>query len=149
MDSLMKREHQHCLTGDAKPSELVESMLTLLGQHHPRFFFKQIFLQQLPEHIRTPLAISDTNDYRALAQQSDKLYLASQPRQQTVAEAVNSCQAQAPTSSNDEISAIGVKFEKAKKVYQHAKNSEILNPTRRTRETPWRVNSSHSFCWPA
>ncbi|GFR60224.1 hypothetical protein ElyMa_001816600 [Elysia marginata] len=36
---------------------------------------------------------------------ADKLNLACQPRQQTVAEAVTSCQAQAPTSSSDEISA--------------------------------------------
>ncbi|GFR81956.1 retrovirus-related Pol polyprotein [Elysia marginata] len=95
-----------CGLGDAKPSEFMDSRLTLLGQHHPCFIFKQIFLQQLPEHVRTPLAVSDTTDYCALAQQADKLYLASQPRQQTVAEAVTSCQAQAPTSSSDKISAI-------------------------------------------
>ena len=52
--------------GDSKPSELMDNMLSLLGQHRPCFLFRQIFLQQLPEHVRTPLAVSDTSDYHAL-----------------------------------------------------------------------------------
>ena len=63
--------------GDSKPSELMDNMLSLLGQHRPCFLFRQIFLQQLPEHVRTPLAVSDTSDYRALALEADKLFLAS------------------------------------------------------------------------
>ena len=63
--------------GDSKPSELMDNMLSLLGQHHPCFLFRQIFLQQMPEHVRTPLAVSDTSDYCALALEADKLFLAS------------------------------------------------------------------------
>ena len=33
-------------------------MLTLLGDHKPCFIFKQIFLRQLPEKLRVPLANS-------------------------------------------------------------------------------------------
>ena len=54
--------------GDRKPSELMDSMLSLLGDHKPCFLFKHIFMQQLPDHVRIPLASSNTADYRALAQ---------------------------------------------------------------------------------
>ncbi|KAK3760806.1 hypothetical protein RRG08_034108 [Elysia crispata] len=63
--------------GDSKPSELMDNMLSLLGQHQPCFLFRQIFIQQLPEHVRTPLSVVDTPDYRALAREADKLFLAS------------------------------------------------------------------------
>ena len=63
--------------GDSKPSELMDNMLSLLGQHQPCFLFRQIFIQQLPEHVRTPLSVVDTHDYRALAREADKLFLAS------------------------------------------------------------------------
>ncbi|GFO31446.1 Gag Pol protein [Plakobranchus ocellatus] len=62
--------------GDNKPSELTDNMLSLLGQHQPCFLFKQIFLQQLPDHIRTPLSMSAISDYRTLAREADKLFLA-------------------------------------------------------------------------
>ena len=38
--------------GDRKPSQLMDSMLTLPGDHKPCFIFKQIFLRQLPEELR-------------------------------------------------------------------------------------------------
>ena len=39
--------------GDRKPSALMDEMLRLLGQHTPCFLFKYIFLEHLPEDIRT------------------------------------------------------------------------------------------------
>ena len=60
--------------GDSKPSEMMDNMLSLLGQHQPCFLFRQIFLQQLPEQVRTPLSVLDVSDYRALARESDKLF---------------------------------------------------------------------------
>ncbi|GFO02552.1 Pol polyprotein [Plakobranchus ocellatus] len=62
--------------GENKPSELMFNMLSLLGQHQPYFLFKQIFLQQLPDHVRTPLSVSAISDYRTLAREADKLFLA-------------------------------------------------------------------------
>ncbi|GFO02724.1 Gag Pol protein [Plakobranchus ocellatus] len=62
--------------GDNKPSKLMDKMLSLLGQHQPCFLFKQIFLQQLPDHVRTPLSVSAISDYRTLAREADKLFLA-------------------------------------------------------------------------
>ena len=61
--------------GDRKPSELMDSMLALLGAHEPCFLFKHLFLKQLPEQIRTPLAAHEGLDCRALAQEADKLFL--------------------------------------------------------------------------
>lgn len=37
--------------GDAKPSELNDHMLTLLGEHKPCFIFKELFLQQMTEQV--------------------------------------------------------------------------------------------------
>ena len=62
--------------GDSKPSELMDSMLSLLGTHTPCFLFRHLFLQQLPDYVRVPLAPSSTDNYRALAQEADKIYLA-------------------------------------------------------------------------
>ena len=58
---------------DSKPSELMDNMLPLLGQHEPCF----LFIQQLPEHVCTPPSVVDTSDYLALAHEAGKLFLAS------------------------------------------------------------------------
>ncbi|GFS07611.1 retrovirus-related Pol polyprotein [Elysia marginata] len=61
--------------GDRKPSEVMDEMLALLGDHRPCFLFRHIFLRLLPEAIRAPLANSSHNsDYRALAKEADNLY---------------------------------------------------------------------------
>ena len=62
--------------GDSKPSELMDKMLSLLGEHKPCFLFRHIFMQQLPDHVRIPLASSTTSDYRELAQEADRLCIA-------------------------------------------------------------------------
>ena len=54
--------------GDSKPSELMDSMLALMGSHKPCFLFRHLFLQQLPTHIRAPIAQSKIEDYRARLQ---------------------------------------------------------------------------------
>lgn len=71
-----------CGLGDAKPSELMDNMLSILGEHKPCFLFKELFLRQLPEHVRTPLAVSHTTDYRTLAQEADRLFLAGDTNRQ-------------------------------------------------------------------
>ena len=64
--------------GDSKPSELMDYMLALLGDHKPCFLFKFLFLQQLPTSIRTALSSATITDYRQLALEADKYYLSSQ-----------------------------------------------------------------------
>lgn len=61
---------------DSLPSLLMDQMLALLGDHKPCFLFKHLFLQKLPADIRIHLARLDTNDYRQLAKEADKLFLA-------------------------------------------------------------------------
>lgn len=60
--------------GDSKPSELMDHMLTLLGDHQPCFLFKELFLQQMPGNVRTALASSPLKDPRALAREADKVF---------------------------------------------------------------------------
>lgn len=63
--------------GDRRPSQLMDEMLALLGNHQPCFLFRHLFLAQLPESVRIPLASSSTKDYRTLALEADTLLLAS------------------------------------------------------------------------
>ena len=62
--------------GDGKPSELMDHMLALLGDHEPCFLFKEIFLQQLPDQVRLALANSPITDFRQLAREADKFFSA-------------------------------------------------------------------------
>ena len=66
--------------GDSRPSELMENMLALLGSGDTSFLFTHLFLRQLPPPVRTVLANSPlirTKDYRGLAEEADRLLLAS------------------------------------------------------------------------
>lgn len=65
--------------GDSKPTQLMDNMLALLGDHEPCFLFKHLFLQQLPGYIRTALATTTLTDYRQLAMEADKYYITAQP----------------------------------------------------------------------
>ena len=68
--------------GDRKPSELMDHMLALLGDHKPCFLFRHLFLAQLPDQIRAPLANSARkDDPRTLALEADQLYIASRNTQ--------------------------------------------------------------------
>ena len=63
--------------GDSKPSQLMDKMLALLGDHPPCFLFHEIFLQQLPAHIRAHLVQAKLTDCRAMALAADALWTAS------------------------------------------------------------------------
>ncbi len=65
--------------GDSKPSQLMDKMLALLGDHPPCFFFREIFMQQLPSHIRAHLVQAHLTDCRAMALAADALWTASGP----------------------------------------------------------------------
>ena len=60
--------------GDSKPSELMDKMLALISPHEPCFLFRYLFMQQLPDFVRVPLASSPEVDCRKLALQADLLY---------------------------------------------------------------------------
>ena len=49
-------------------------MLGLLGEHTPCFLFRQIFLERLPERVRSVLVHSEVKDIRQLAQAADRLH---------------------------------------------------------------------------
>ena len=60
--------------GDSKPSELIDSILSLLGDHNSCLLFKHLFQQQLADYVHGSLANSVVNDYRSFAQEADKLF---------------------------------------------------------------------------
>ena len=67
--------------GDQKPSQLMDTMLGLLGKNKPDFLFRQIFLEQLPEQSRAVLVHSSVTDCRELAKKADALHEASLSQQ--------------------------------------------------------------------
>ena len=65
--------------GDEKPSALMDRMLSILGSdHEPCLFFRQIFLERLPEHVRAVLVHFKEKDCQQLAKAADGLYEATQ-----------------------------------------------------------------------
>jgi hypothetical protein len=84
--------------GDRRPSQLMDEMLALLGDHPPCFLFEELFKQQLPPDLRMQLATADFTDPRALAQQADALW-ASRP--QPVVAAAAASTASRTSASND------------------------------------------------
>jgi len=60
--------------GDSEPSELMDTMLALLGRHRPDFLFQELFLQQLPLPVRAALANTAITDCRELAEEADKFF---------------------------------------------------------------------------
>ena len=72
--------------GDSKPSKLMDSMLSLLGDHNPCFLFEHLFLQQLPDFVRGSLANSVVYGYRSFAQEADKIYHAGRTQGQPLHE---------------------------------------------------------------
>ena len=62
--------------GAAKPSELMDEMLALLGHHPPCLLFKQLFLERLPEDITTQLVAVKHENCRAMAKQADLFWSA-------------------------------------------------------------------------
>ena len=63
--------------GNSKPSQLMDKMLALLGDHPPCFLFHEIFLQQLPAHICAHLIQAKLTDCRVMALAADALWTAS------------------------------------------------------------------------
>ena len=59
--------------GDSKPSEYMDNILALLGNHTPCFLFRQLFIEQMLANMRPHLARINDDNY-ILAQEADKLW---------------------------------------------------------------------------
>ena len=64
--------------GDAKPSTIMDEMLSLYGDHPPCFLFRQLFLKCLPEDMRVQLIDAGTDNCRQLARRVDGIWVAKQ-----------------------------------------------------------------------
>ena len=64
--------------GDSKPSQLMEKRLNLLGGEDPRVLFMETFLRHLPSRVQTALANTSITEPRALAEEADRFFLATQ-----------------------------------------------------------------------
>ena len=64
--------------GDSKPSDHMEMMLNLLGTEEPNFLFMELFLRHMPPHVQTALANTAITEPRALAEEANRFFLATQ-----------------------------------------------------------------------
>lgn len=64
--------------GDSKPTELMDRMLALVGEHKLGFLLRHLFLRQLLAQVRAVLANTAITDCRALAEEADRFFLAGQ-----------------------------------------------------------------------
>lgn len=53
-------------------------MLNLLGTEEPNFLFIELFLRHMPPHVQTALANTVITEPRALAEEADRFFLATQ-----------------------------------------------------------------------
>ena len=93
--------------GDSKPSELMDTMLGLMGDNKPCILYHHLFLQQLPTYVRSQLAHRDFTDLRELSLEADNIYLAGKATGQHVQEvnAASSATRQRPNRSSSTSSA--------------------------------------------
>lgn len=64
--------------GDSKPTELMDRMGALMGEHKLGFLSGHLFLWQLPVQVRAALANTTISDCCALAEEADHFFLADQ-----------------------------------------------------------------------
>lgn len=72
------------ILGDDKPSVLMDRMLAFLDGHPPCFLFRALFLQRMPDSVRSTLVHSKVEDCRELAKAADALWSAHQHSTNTV-----------------------------------------------------------------
>ena len=84
--------------GDRRPSEVMDEMLALFGDHPPCFLFEELFKRQLPPDLRMQLATADFSDPRGLARNADALW-GSRPKPVVAATAA----ARSPTLSKKRV----------------------------------------------
>ncbi|XP_070526610.1 uncharacterized protein [Cardiocondyla obscurior] len=70
--------------GDEKPSVFLQRLRNLAGAQASDGILRAIFLEQLPENVRTILAISEMQDLDKLAAQADKIVEIAKPRSTTI-----------------------------------------------------------------
>lgn len=109
--------------GEQKPSELMDSLLCLLGDHEPDLMFRFHFLQCLPDYVRGTLALSTEDDPHALAEEADRIFVAGRPRDFAAMETV---------ALTDKDSSVDRVFSGGKK---------------RTKKSPVGYNNQSRFCF--
>ena len=87
--------------GDNRPSQLMDKMLVLLGNHPPCFRFRGIFYQRMPDYVRAALVHSKIEDCRELAKAADVLWSAHQASANAVSKPHTSGTADSSRSFSD------------------------------------------------
>ena len=133
--------------GGHKPSELMDKMLALLGDHRPCFLFRHIFLRLLPEAIWAPMVnSSNICGYRALAKEADNLYNSLTPNVTVCTTVQQPMKSHADLSEIDYICWFHRKFgSNARRCTNPCKHFK-LSKEKETRETGERTSTRLPIC---
>ncbi|KYN50015.1 hypothetical protein ALC62_00042, partial [Cyphomyrmex costatus] len=75
--------------GDDKPSNFLQRLRNLAGGQCNDSILRTLFLEQLPENVRSVLAISEVTDLTVLASQADRIFEITKPTINAVANAIS------------------------------------------------------------
>ncbi|KYN50445.1 PREDICTED: uncharacterized protein LOC108757329 [Trachymyrmex cornetzi] len=133
--------------GDDKPSNFLQRLRNLAGGQCNDSVLRTLFLEQLPENVRSVLAISEVTDLSILASQADRIYEITKP---TINAIASSNAAQAISSNpiddlNRRIDALAREL--------RGQRSRRRSHSRQSRKPSSRLGSSersqgeNSICW--
>lgn len=122
------------LTGDQKPSHLMNRMLALLPEDYkPGFILRGLFLRRLPAEVRAHLLQESISDPRALSLKADELY------QSHITSSVNILAAEEPFDSQSINVVRGASSSSARSRRPSVSSTSSSTASRRP--------ASSSLCW--
>lgn len=126
--------------GDQKPSHLLQIMKNLASGQLNDAVLKTLFLEQLPEDVRSILTISQVSDISSLALQADKIMCLRSPHLYEVKSA----------SGNIDLTKISQQIEALEKKVSNFSRSRNQNRSQSSNRSKSRSNSksrNRDWCW--
>ncbi|XP_034935541.1 uncharacterized protein [Chelonus insularis] len=151
-ESKLRRILRGAEFADDKPSNMLQRMRNLAGTEVGDNILRTLFLEQLPEHVRGILAISEVVDLSKLALQADKIMEVSRPSILAIDNNGNAC---ASTSSKSKTSPMNTE-DLSTQIAILTKNFDELNryvrrdrarSRSRSRNSQQSNNNNDGFCF--
>jgi len=134
--------------GDDKPSVLLQCLRNFAEEQVTDQVLRTIFMEQLPENVRTVLAISETSDLSKLAMQVDKILEKAKP----LGLAVQPVDAETETIGKMAADIAALTKQMAKSIKQtrgraHSESKERKNYRGRSQSKSIKDNNKNKICY--
>ncbi|XP_018376537.1 PREDICTED: uncharacterized protein LOC108769827 [Trachymyrmex cornetzi] len=133
--------------GDDKPSNFLQRLRNLAGGQCNDSVLRTLFFEQLPENVRSVLAISEVTDLSILASQADRIYEIIKPTINTIASA-NASQAVLSNQIDDltkRIDALAREL-RGQRLRRRSHSRQSRKPSSRSGSSQ-RSRDGSSICW--